>query len=655
MNYDVFLADSNAIKFIIVKMARKKTKPAVKSPVKSSSQSNRSLLKALGVLLSVIAFLIYVNTFSHDYALDDASAISANYVTKQGVSGIPTIFKEHYRYGYWNSPGTLYRPIPLAMFALEWQIAPDSPGFNHFMNVLLYSLTAFLLFWTLCRVIPKYSPVLPFITTLLFITHPVHVEVVANIKSRDEILSFLFCISAVYFLWKYLKNNDNKWLAFSLFGYLLAMFSKENAITFLAVFPLLMYFFSKKTLPQNFGISALYAIPVGIYMSARVAVLGSLNGNKELAPLLDNFLSGAPDITSRMASAFLLVGKYLLTLVFPHPLGSDFGYNQIALTGWSDWRVIVVVFIIAGSLFYALKELKNRSIPSFAILYFAITFSIFSNILMLIGSSFGDRFMYFPSLGFTLVLAFLVLKLFKTDFKSKPNSIPSFFNHFKMPLLLVGAVVFAYSFKTISRNSVWKDSFSLYDNDIKIAPNSAKLNYHYGLELNKKGLAETDPKKKGEFMNRAFQHFAKSAEIYPDYHDAYGQMGLMYYRNKNYEKAMENYEKSLSLKQNNATVYSNMGIIYFEQGKLQKAREVYEKAIQIDPRFVDARRNLGSVYAQLKQFDKAIEQFSAALKYEPENAVLYLYLGYAHRDKGDTATAQTYLNRAYELDPTLRK
>ena len=638
-------------------MARKKVKKATlknKPPV-SKIAINRNLLKTLGLLLSVIAFLIYANTLNHDYALDDASAISANYVTKQGIAGIPTIFKEHYRFGYWSSPGTLYRPIPLAMFAIEWQLFPDSPGFYHFMNVLLYAFTAFLLFWTLCKLFPKYSPVLPFLTTLLFVTHPVHVEVVANIKSRDEILSFFFCISAVYFLWKYLKFKENKWLGISLFSYLLAMFSKENAITFLAVFPLLMYFFSKTSISKNLTISSLFAIPATIYLFARILVLGALTGEKELSPLLDNFLSGAPDISSRLASAFLMVGKYLWTLVFPHPLGSDFGYNQIPITGWSDWRVILVLLVVFGGLIYALKELKNKSIPAFAIIYFVVTFSIFSNIIKLIGSSYGDRFLYFPSLGFAMFLAFFILQIGKANFQLKSNSLATFFKHYKLPILITGVIALAYSFKTIDRNKVWYDSFTLYENDIKIAPNSAKLNYHYGLELNKKGLAENDSAKKGELMNSAFRHFAKAAEIYPDYHDAYGQMGLMHYRNNDKDKALENYEKSIALKPYNATVYSNMGIIYVERGNLQKGRELYEKAVQLDPRFADARRNLGSVYAQLKQFDKAIEQFSEALKYEPENATLYLYLGFAHRDKGEKAKAQTYLNRAYELDPALKK
>ena len=216
-------------------------------------------------------------------------------------------------------------------------------------------------------------------------------------------------------------------------------------------------------------------------------------------------------------------------------------------------------------------------------------------------------------------------------------------------------IAIAFSLKTIDRNNAWYDSFTLYDTDIKTAPNSAKLNFHYGLELKKKGEAETDGAKKGEFMNKAFQHFAKASEIYPKYSDAFGQMGLMHYLNKNHEQAMASYEEGLKHNTNKPKIYSNMGIIYFERGDLQKAKEVYEKAVKLDPRFVDALRNLGSVNAELKNFDAAIHNFKEALKYDPDNATLYLYLGYVHRDKGDTAGAQPYFNKAYQLDPSLRK
>ena len=412
-------------------MTKRKIKKSVQkaTPAKIVAH-NKGLLKILGISLAIIAFLIYANTLKNQYALDDASAITANYVTQQGISGIPTIFTKHYRFGYWASPGTLYRPVPLAMFAIEWQISPDNPALYHFINVLFYAFTAFMMFWVLCKIMPKYSPILPFLATLIFITHPVHVEVIANIKSRDEILSFFFCLLAVYYLWKYFLKKEIKWLAVALLSYLIAMFSKENAITFLAVFPLLIYFFRKVSLKDNIMISGLFAVPAGIYLAIRFSILKE---GKELAPLLDNFLSGEPDYFARLASTTMMTGKYLWTLVFPHPLGSDFGYNEIPLTDWGDWKVLLTLGIIAGAVYYTLKNFKKKDIIAFGILYFAITFSIFSNIILLIGSSFGDRFMYFPSLGFALIAGDLILKIFNTDFRIKSESLATFFKKSSIP------------------------------------------------------------------------------------------------------------------------------------------------------------------------------------------------------------------------------
>ena len=118
---------------------------------------------------------------------------------------------------------------------------------------------------------------------------------------------------------------------------------------------------------------------------------------------------------------------------------------------------------------------------------------------------------------------------------------------------------------------------------------------------------------------------------------------------------MAAYEKSLSFNKNNAKVYSNMGIIYFEAKALEKAEEVYRKAVKIDPRFVDARRNLGSVLAMQGLFSEAITQFQEAIKYEPNDATLHYYLAQATRDGGNPNMAKQHFERAYQLNPALRK
>ncbi len=177
--------------------------PVRKPQPKPSAPSRKSIIPALptvpalpggwvvGILAALIGFVLYANTFGHQYALDDYSVMKENWVVKGGLENLRKIFTTEYRYGAWNSPGSLYRPITLTMFAFEWQNWPDSPFVYHFINVLLFSLTGWVLWVTWRRILGEYPPALTAMAVLFFMAHPVHTEVVANIKSRDEILSHL--------------------------------------------------------------------------------------------------------------------------------------------------------------------------------------------------------------------------------------------------------------------------------------------------------------------------------------------------------------------------------------------------------------------------------------------------------------------------------
>ena len=184
------------------------------SPKEISKQENqqKSLKNILAIMLAAFAFLLYASTIGNDYVLDDFGLIKDNTQTKKGISAIPEIFKSSYRYGMNITDYTLYRPLTKAMFAVEWQIAPNKPALSHVINIILFALTAIVLF----RVLSKYlngQIILPFLTTLLFIAHPIHAEVVSNIKSRDEIVTLLLClISASAFYNWHIHTGRAEWV-----------------------------------------------------------------------------------------------------------------------------------------------------------------------------------------------------------------------------------------------------------------------------------------------------------------------------------------------------------------------------------------------------------------------------------------------------------
>ena len=632
----------------------KKSKSA--SKVKKSPKLSLRKYLPLAVFAAILGFLLYANTFQHEWALDDFSVIKENWVTQKGFEGIGTHLTHSYRHGYGTGFGTLYRPLTPVMFSMEWAISPDNPGFMHFVNALFYGLTGFVLFFTLARVFRNYNVILPFAATVLFIAHPLHTESVANIKGRDDIMGFFFVLLAIYWLWDYLKKNDLKWLALSFGSFFLGVLSKESSVTFVGVIPLMMYFFTKTPTDKILKLTGGYLVLSLLFILIRYSILGKVGID---VSVLDNGLASAGSFMEKKATAFLILGRYFKLLFLPHPLVSDAGYNQIPITTFGDWKAILSFVIHAGLGVYALLNFNKKSVLSFAILFYILTFSLTSNVVLTIGTSYAERLLYVPVLGFTIALSYGIMKLFKLDEKRDTNfSVTNFFQHNMVPLALLAIITLAFSYKTFDRNKAWKDSFTLYDTDTKVSPECAKLQYHYGLELMKKGLAASGDNK-GEIMNKARTTFEKATQIYPKYHDAYAQLGLWHYRlsksnrdqaNQLQQVALEMYQKAIEHKPNNAKAYSNMGIIYFEksqlaeaqgdktqaQSLLNQAKQVYEKAVSYDPRYVDGLMNLGVVYALQKQFPQAINYFEQGLKYAIDSEkieTLNRYLNNARQGK----------------------
>lgn len=239
-------------------MSKQKKNPIPK-PNQAESKADAPLLKtsqdssyvaqnwAIPLVLGALAFLLYANTLGHAYVLDDDLALRLHKYVPEGINAIGKIFTAPYRDGCFG--GCLYRPIPLSLFAIEWQIAPNSAALNHFMNVAWFAATGMLLFGTLRRLMPGYSPLLALCAALLFLVHPVHTEVVANVKSRDEILCFFFILLSINWFSRTLPVAGLKgryttpYTILSIFAFLCALLSKESALTALPVFPLLAYFF----------------------------------------------------------------------------------------------------------------------------------------------------------------------------------------------------------------------------------------------------------------------------------------------------------------------------------------------------------------------------------------------------------------------------
>jgi protein O-mannosyl-transferase len=191
----------------------------------------------------------------------------------------------------------------------------------------------------------------------------------------------------------------------------------------------------------------------------------------------------------KLAGALAMMLYYAKSLFFPITMISDLGFNAVPLSGWGDWKVWASFLLHGGLFIYALINSRKKDPVAFGILFFYISFSISSNIFITIGTSYGERLVYTSSLGFVLALVFFMYKNLKTSPNLDENAL-----HFLAKSGIFTAIVSVFflffAVKTLSRNPAWKDSYTLYETDVQQSSNGAKLNYHYALELTKKGRDE---------------------------------------------------------------------------------------------------------------------------------------------------------------------
>ena len=618
-------------------MARqqKKTKPA---PVTTSVPVKIINDKLYALICALLALILYANTISYDYTVDDGTVLKNNKLTTAGVKSLPQIFTSAYRAGFWDRKEGLYRPLSVAMFAMEWQIAPDQPWIGHLVNIILYIITAWCLYYLMRIMLKDHHPLIPFIITLLFIAHPVHSEVVANIKSRDEILSFLFSVLAMQQLLKWTSSGKTMQLMIAAACYLLALFSKESAITLIAVFPLLTWFFSKESIRRMPASIFTFLITGFIFIGVRYAVIGTLTSNFELQ-LINNTLVGTQDGLIRFGTAVMIMGKYLWLLFFPITLVFDYSYNTIPLTSLFSGPALLSFIIYSVLAWIAFKGFKSKSPVSFGILFFALTISLVSNILFLIEATMAERFLYTPSLGFCIALVCGLTALMKQLTSSTP-------------LLILTVVVLLFSGRTIARNLQWKDNLTLLSADVKSSPNSARIRYAYGSAiLIEQALKEEDDIKRKELAQQAIVQLEKGVAIIEDYSDAWYHLGIAYKEMDDPANAIRCFEKSRSYKPfKDAEAYIALGLAYGMANQFEKAITELQNALKLDSTSAEAYNNLGLYYNDAGKFRESVDALEKAVHFKPEFSKAYYNMGNTYAKAGDYRTAILKYQKALTID-----
>ena len=636
--------------------------------------------KVQAIIVALLAFIFYINTWSNEFAHDDGIVIVKNEFVQEGLAGLHSIFTEDAYASYYRQLNTVnqlsggrYRPLSIATFAIEQQFFGAVPKekvdsvlaqnisygirgpaeqklvrdmhIRHLFNVFWYMGLAVVLLYFLRYIVFRNNPLMALVATVLFTIHPIHTEVVANVKSRDEIMSLFFMCLTFILAFKFEENKKQYgYLAGALVCFFLAFLSKEYAITMAILLPLSLFLFKDYSIKKSIIATIPYMLVIGLYIYIRIRMAIHVAGiedsaNLTIPEILDTIKATGANSekevlnnpyyyathAQKIATEISTTLNYLKLLIFPHPLSADYSYNSIPYSSFGDlkvWLSIIVHLAIMGAMFIFIFVKKQYKIFGFAIAFYMLHLLLVNNLVFNIGATMGERLIFHSSVGFSIVLAYFMVK--GMDY-IKPLA-----NAQTALASVLGIIIFLCGFKTITRNADWKNDKTLFFQDIKTVPNSVLVNGNVAAAMITMSDLEKNDSVRSKLLHGSIGLLGKAIEIHPGFVAGFLNRGIAYYKLGQMDSAKlcldsvkANYPNYPSLK----NLYTLLGNYYTKSGwdkygqfgKYPEAIKEFQIGISIDSTNAELWYNLGGAYFSNKQYKDAVDAWNMTLKLNPQH------------------------------------
>ncbi len=624
-----------------------KKQPGHPTPeLKSLQKLNTKNQWMYGLVIFIFAIILYGNTVRNKYAVDDHLVTYPNEQIAQGLKAIPEILTTRYAKEEQLTYG--YRPLVKITYAVEYAVWGFKPGRSHVFNALFYALTGLLLFRLLRKLFRDHNVLFPFLITLLFMAHPIHTEVVASLKNRDELLGFLFNLLTMLMILRFTETRKTRFILLSILTFILVLLSKPTAAIFFIIYPLTLYFFTdvrKKPLAYSalsfFGLVLLFLIFTRFILPENVRPV----------QYYENPLFFEKNIWLRIGTGFSILLFYLRMLVFPHPLRFYYGYDMIPVVNLADGWVILSILIHLGLLAYAIYTFRKKHMLSFAILYYLLMMAMYSNFILPSPGIVAERYLYVSSLGFCIALVYFIFRAFRaSSVQINPSRV-------RLAGILATCLIILipYSIHTFNRNKDWKDYLTLYESDIPHLEKSVKANMLYASLLTREVTETMDMEKQAKWVDLIKKHYDQALKIYPDNFEILNNYGSFYaYTLGEPEKALPYLVGATRLQPERPEPYFNLGYTYKMKGDTVKAIASLRTASRLDPVNASIKSELANLYFEADSVDKAIGLNQEIIRLNPALALPYVNLGNYQASMGDTVRAIPYWEKAVSIQPEYR-
>ena len=577
------------------------------------------------LLLSLAAFVTFVQTLSYELVYDDEYQILRNPWIRSWAD-VGRFFTANV-WAFYNTddtPSNYYRPLHMAVHALGYTISGMAPYGYHLINVLLHCACTVLVALFGLRLTGSRPASVA--AGLIFALHPVHVESVAWVAGVTDPLCAIFYFGALYIHLKSSQQSDNR-AATPIIGMLFmgALLSKEMAFTLPAAMLWLDWRLRAKIRWQRY---ALLAGVFAVYAAMRISALSSFH-----------VVQNPIDMSGRAFSMVVLMAQYVTKAFIPYDLNAFHVFRPT--TSIIDPRFVAATLALLLFAFAAWRLRTDRKMI-FLLGFVVLSLLPVMNISGVGENVFADRYLYLPSLGSSLVFALAAGKLWRLR--------PSWFqwDERKAAALALAALLLAFGWVLAGTTGMWRDTETLYTETLKRSPQAgliARSLARYYFDRGQYNEAE-------QMLRVAMDISARSGSQKPgDQAAIHAALGGIYLFRGNTSQAAEYLFKSYQIAPRNAYTLQNLGALYLTVGDLDEARKYLEAAVEVNPRNEAAYNNLSYVFNTKQDYDKAIEYARQALRIFPDFGDAHLNLARAYAGKGMIEQAQQAYMRSRQLNP----
>lgn len=590
--------------------------------MRTAVEAGRRRTVILFLMCAGLAFLAHSGGLANGFitAYDDEEYVLSNGMVRQGLT-LPGLW-----YALTGVCAANWHPLTMLSHMMDCTVFGLSPWGHHLTSLLLHALNAGLFFLALNRLTG--SPIKSALAAALFAVHPIHVESVAHVSQRKDLLSTFFWLASMWTYAEYAKRPGYARYLATCGLMALGLLAKPTVVT-LPFALLLLDIWPLKRVDVGTGTNLAGAARTFAGLVVEKVPLFALAAASSIVTFLVQRSAGAvmpieaKPITMRAQNALVAYGEYLLKALWPSHLAAFYPYME-PLPMWRWLLALGVVALLSGT---AIAFLRSRPYLAVGWFWFLGTLVPMIGIVQVGQQALADRYAYIPFFGLYVAAVWL-----SADVAGRLR-IP------RSALLGVCCTIVAVLFAlTVIQTARWRDSIAIWRHSLSATGENVRARTSLGIALTEAGQ-----------FDEAVMHLKEAIRVEPEA-ERYVNLGSAYFRMQNVEEAEKAYRQALELAPTHAKALYNLGILCLSQKRFDEASALLDAIPGKTPSYYV---NVGDLYAEFGYLDRAEAMYAEALTQDPTNALVRVSQGRLQERRNDFQGAVELYVEAKRLDPRM--